>query len=123
MVLRRCTHHRGTADVDLLHDGVLRGTGGHRLRERIEIHDDEVERLHAKIGELLAMVRTTLVSQQAGVDQRMQGLDPAIQALLEAGHLGDFGHRHVRGGDPLRSGAGGHDLHTGGVQPFGEVFD
>jgi hypothetical protein len=49
--------HRRAADVDLLDRLVQAGSARDRLAERIQIHDDEVERLDPALAELLDVLR------------------------------------------------------------------
>ena len=51
VVLRRRPDHGGPADVDLLDDLGRRGAGQHRLPERVEVGDEQVERLDAELAE------------------------------------------------------------------------
>ena len=52
--------------------------------ERVEVHHDEVERLDAELRELLLVGLEPEVGEDAGVHPRVQGLDPAVEALGEA---------------------------------------
>ena len=61
-----------------------------------------------ELGELVAVRLQPQVGQQAGVHLRVQGLDPAVQALREAGHLLDRGDRQAGVGD----GPGGRPVET-----------
>ena len=110
VVLGGGADHRGAADVDLLHALVGGGAGGDRLLERVEVDDDQLERLDAQLGELLAVRVQPLVGEDAGVHARVQGLDPAVQALREAGQLLDRRDRDTGRGDLLRGRAGGDEL-------------
>ena len=123
VVLRGRAHHGRPADVDLLDDGVLRGARVHGVHERVEVHDDEVERLHLELAQLGHVVLTTTVGQDARVHARVQRLHAAVQALLEPGDLGDLGDGHAGGGDALGGGAGRDDLHARGVEPGGELLE
>ena len=123
VVLGGGADHRGAADVDLLDALVGGGAGGDGLPERVEVHDHQVERLDAQLGELLAVVLQAQVGEDAGVHPGVQGLDPAVQALGEAGELLDLGDRHPGGGDLRGGGAGGDELDARLVQPAGELFE
>ncbi len=90
--------------------------------ERVEVDDDQVERLHAQLGELLAVAVQAQVGEDARVHPRVQGLHPAVQALGEAGQLLDLGDGDAGGGDPAGRGPGGDQLHTGLVQPAGQLL-
>ena len=46
VVLRGSANHGGAANVDLLDDGVLIGTGGNGLNEGVQVHNHQVERLN-----------------------------------------------------------------------------
>jgi hypothetical protein len=52
VVLRRGAQHRRAADVDHLDDVRVGGAGGDRPLERVEVDDDEVDRVDAELGEL-----------------------------------------------------------------------
>ena len=123
VVLRRGPHHRRAADVDLLDALVGRGTRGHRLGERVEVDHHEVERRDAELVELRHVLRLAPVGQDAGVHGRVQRLHPAVEALGEAGHLLDRGHRDAGVGDPARGRAGGDELDAGGVQAAGQLLE
>lgn len=123
VVLGGGADHRGPADVDLLHALVGRGAGGDGLAERVEVHDDQVERLHAEVLELLLVVGETQVGEDAGVHLGVQRLDPAVQALGEACQLLDLGHGDARGGDLRGGGPGGDQLHPGLVQAAREILE
>ena len=62
-----------------------------RLGERVEVHHDELERLDRRGRELLAVVGQPLIGQHARRDPRMKRLDPAVEHLRKAGHVGDVG--------------------------------
>ena len=122
MVLGGRPDHRGAADVDLLDDLVRRRARGDRLLERVEVGDQQVERLDVQVFELLYVVGVAPVGEQPGVHLRVQGLDPAVQALGEAGELLDLHDRYAGGGDAGRRRSGGDDLDAGLVQPLGELL-
>ena len=69
------------------------------------------------------MVLEPQVGEDPGVHARVQRLDPAVEALGEAGHVLDLRDGDARGGDPAGGRAGGHDLDARGVQPAGEVLE
>lgn len=123
MVLGGRTDHRRPADVDLLHALVGRRARGDGLAERVEVDDDEVERLDAQLFQLPPVVGETEIGEDAGVDLGVQGLDPAVEALGEAGQLLDLDDRDARRGDLRGGGAGGDELDTGLVQLAGELFE
>lgn len=122
VVLGGGTDHRRTADVDLLDALVGRRARGDGLAERVEVDDDEVERLDAELGELLTVAVEPQVGEDARVDLRVQGLDAAVQALGEAGQLLDLGDGDAGRGDLRGGGPGGDELDTGFVQPASQVL-
>src|SRR5699024_6759998 len=109
MVLGGGPDHRGPADVDLLDAGVVVGARGDGVGEGIEIDDDELECRDAELLDLLHVLGLAGVGEDAGVDPRVQGLDPALEALGEAGDLVHGCDRDAGGGDPLGGRAGGDD--------------
>ncbi len=76
--------------------------------ERVEVGDDQVERLHLEVGELLDVALEAPVGEDPGVHLRVQGLDPAVEALGEAGEVLDLRDRDAQPLDQ-RSGAAGRD--------------
>ncbi len=121
VILGRRPDHGRTTDVDLL-DALGRArTAGDRLLERVQVGDEQVERLDAELSELLPVAVLRQVSEQAGVHGRVQRLDPSIQALRESGHRLDGRDGHASGGDGRGCAARRHDLDAGRVQGGGEL--
>ena len=89
MVLRGGAHHRRAADVDLLDALVDVGAGVDGFGERIQVDDHEFERGDAEFGQRRNMFGFALIGEQAGMHVRVQGLDPAVEHLGEAGDLLD----------------------------------
>ena len=98
-----------------------RRPGRHRLRERIEVGDHQLERLDPEVRELLRVLGTAYVGEQAGVHPRVQRLDPAVEALRESGEVSDLGHRDAGLGDARGRAAGGDKGDTGRVEAAGEL--
>lgn len=122
VVLGRGPDHRGAADVDLLHAVAVGGARGHGLLERVEVDHHQLEGVDLQLFELLDVGGVAAVGQQAGMHARVQGLDAAVETLGEPGQRfdgsdGDAVRSDLRGGA-----AGGDDLHTGGVEPAGQLF-
>ena len=93
-VLRRRPHHARPADVDLLDQGVEAGRRvGGGPRERIEVHDHQVDGLDAVRPDGGQVLRQVAPGQDAPVDRRVQGLDPPIEHLGEGGDVRDVDHR------------------------------
>ena len=120
VVLGGGAHHGGATDVDLLDTGVEGGAGGDGVGEGVEVDDDEVDGRHAQGAQLVEVVGLAAVGEDAGVDGRVEGLDPTLEALGEAGDLFHRGDGQARGGDGGGGGAGGHDLDAGVGQGAGE---
>jgi hypothetical protein len=123
VVLGGCADHRRATDVDLLDDLVAAGAGRDGLAERVEVAHDEVEGLDAELVELAHVVGQAAVGEDAGVHLRVQRLDPAVEALGEAGDVLDGGDRDAGSRDPRRGRAGRDQGHPGLVQPTGQLFE
>ena len=121
VVLRCRPHHGRPTDVDLLDALVRRRAGRHGLGERVEVDDDQVEGLDAKVGQLLLVVGLAPVGKNARVHARVQRLDSAVQALGEAGEVLHLRHRHSGIGDPGRRRARRHQADPCLVQPLREL--
>ncbi len=94
VVLRGSTEQRHSADVDRF-DGFGRtGTSRDGLDEGVQVDDDEVDQFQLAIGKFLEVARFIAARQDAGVDVRMQGLDPSIQHLREPGEFLEGAHRN-----------------------------
>ena len=78
--------------------------------KRVEIDDDQIDRLNAMAGRRGFMGRVAANEQQAAVDFWMQGLDSAIQHFWEAGKFTDFDDRQARVLECAGSAAGGDDF-------------
>ena len=84
VVLRRRSHHRGSADVDQLDPGI----GG----ERIQIADDEVDRVDPMGLEVGLVLGIVAIGEQPAVDLRVQRDDSVTEHDRRAGvvsHIGD----------------------------------
>ena len=113
VVLGRGAHHGRAADIDLLHALLRRGAAGGGLLERVQVGHEQLERGDLTLAELLAVRGLPHVGEQPGVHRRMEGLDPAVEALGKAGQVLHPGHRHARGTDRRRGAAGADDLDPG----------
>ena len=95
VVLGGGPQHRGTPDVDVL-DRVLvaavRARNG--LGERIEVDDEDVDRLDALFAH--DGVVGAGAAEQGAVDFRVQGLHAPVHDLREAGQRRHLGHREAR---------------------------
>src|SRR5699024_10309944 len=118
--LRRRADHGGASDIDLLDALLLPGAGGHGVGKGVQVGDHEVDRGDLEFLELAPVGVLTTVGEDAGVDARVQGLDPAVEAFGEFGEFFHRGDRHAGHGDHRGGGPGGDDLHAGGVQGLGK---
>ena len=89
-VLGRGAQHRGPADVDHL-DGLLLAdaVAGGDLCERIEVHDDEIEREDLVLLECRDVLRAIAAGEDPGVDPRVQRLHAPVEHLRCGGHVLD----------------------------------
>src|SRR5699024_8227019 len=101
--------------------GVVIGAGVDGVSEGIEVDDDELQRLHTEVGDLLEVRGLAGVCEDAGVNPRVQGLDAAFEAFREPGQRFDGRHGDPGVGDTLRGRAGGDDLDPGLGEPPGEL--
>ena len=110
VVLRRRAQHRRAADVDVL-DRVLVAAvrvaptvaaNGYRFTTSRSIGAMPCCGHHRVVGAGAA--------EQAAVDLRMQGLDPAVHDFREAGDVGDVAHRQAGVAQRARGAAGGKQL-------------
>ena len=124
VVLGGGADHRRAADVDLLDALVGRGAGGDGLAERVEVDDDQVERLDAQLGELLPVVLQAQVGEDARRapcgcrvltrPSRHSGKPVSSSTLV----TGTPAAAMRRGGGP-----GGDELDARLVQAAGELFE
>ena len=122
MVLRGSANHGGATNVDLLDDGVLTGTGSNGLNEGVQVHNHQVERLNVQLFEGVDVLLLAAVSQNTGVDARVQGLHAAFEALGETGHFGHLGDGYACCRDGRCGGAGGDQRDASLVQAAGELL-
>ena len=92
MVLGSTSDHAGAANINLL-DGLVRGDAlpGNGGFEGIQVDDHQINGLDALDLGIGHMVRQIATEEQSAMDARVQGLDPAIEALRRPG-VG--GHLH-----------------------------
>ncbi len=121
-ILRRRAHQARTADVDLL-DEVVEGRLGvcRRLRERIQVHDDEVDRDDAVAADGVEVVGTMPAREDAAVNSRMQGLDPAVHHLGKPGDFRDIDDGQTCARQGFGSPARRDELDAKSRQPPSEV--
>ena len=64
----------------------------HRVGERVEVDDDEVDLLDAVLGQLGEVVRLVASGEEAGEDRGVEGLDAPAEDLVRLGQVGDRPH-------------------------------
>ena len=110
------------ADVDLFHQRVeTRVRILRRLREGIEVDDDQVNRRYPVSGDRFEVVRTGTTCQDAGVDGGMQRLHPAVHHLGEPGDVRDVADGQTGVGERLRRPAGRDQLDPEPIEAFSEI--
>ena len=122
VVLRGGAHHRRAADVDVL-DRVLVAAAGlrDRLRERVEVDDQQVDALDAVLGHDAFV--DAAPAEQAAVDLRVQRLDAAVHDLGEAGVLRDFLDGEAGLGEQFRGAARGEERDAAAREFAGQLDD
>ena len=90
MILRRRSDHAGAADVDVL-DGVRDGDVGlcDRFFERVQIHDDQLERDDPVLNNRRQIGLQIGPSQDRSVHFRVQRLHATVHDFRETGVAGD----------------------------------
>src|SRR5699024_11216989 len=73
--------------------------------------------------QLLPVVGEALVGEDAAVDARVEGLDPAVEHLGGSGDGRDVGDRDAGVPDGAAGGAGGDDLHAVRGEGAGQLDD
>jgi hypothetical protein len=113
VVLGGGPNHRGTAHVDLLDRlGARDALARHRLLERIERDDHEVDRRNPVLLQRLQMLGHVAPGQDPAVDLRVERLHSPVEHLGEPGDLRDVPHRDARLPEEPRGASGGEDLDT-----------
>ncbi len=83
VVLGARPHHGRSADVDLFDDLGMRRTARHRLGERVQVGDQQLERGDTQTADRLDVRRVVLVGEQPGVHVGVQRLHAATEDLRE----------------------------------------
>ena len=91
MVLGGAADHCRAADVNILDGGGVIATGRDRRLERVEVHDEQVDRLDIMRQHRRFVFRVFADRKQTAVDLGMQGFQAAIHHLGKAGEIGDLG--------------------------------
>ena len=64
---------------------------GDGFTERVEVDADEVDGFNSVLAKSFHMLRELPAGEDASMDFRVEGLDPAVKNLRESGHFGDPG--------------------------------
>ncbi|MNV46200.1 hypothetical protein D3C71_1380240 [compost metagenome] len=90
MVLRCRTQHRRSADIDIL-DGFLVGYVRFcdRFRERIQIHNNQIDVVQTKLLHLTRVLLVITNRKQSAVYSRVQGFDTSVHDFWESCHIGN----------------------------------
>ena len=90
VVLGRAADHGGTADIDVLDTLFRRPAARYRGLERIEVHDEKIDR-HDIVGQHGGLVARVFPDrEEPAMNQRVQRLQPAVHQFRETGQVGDF---------------------------------
>ena len=102
-----------SADVDVL-DHLLVADAAARggALERVEVHDHEVDRRDAVLGQRLAVLLARADGEQAGEDRRVERLHAAVEDLREPGVVLDRADLDARAAELGGGAAGRDDLHA-----------
>jgi hypothetical protein len=122
VILGRRAQHGRAADINVL-DGVLKGDVrlGHRGFKRIEIHAHQVDRRQPVLLHDRLVLGVAPQVEQSRVHLWVQGLDPAVQHLREAGEFGNVFHLQPGRLQRLRRAAGGEQFHPEPRQPASKL--
>ncbi len=121
MVLGRRADHGRTADVDVLDALGVAAALRDSLFERIEVHIEDIDAADAVVGHGSRMFGGVAHAKQAAVDNRMQGLDPAVHHLGKLGQVRDVLDRDARRRDGRLGAAGRDQLDARLVQHLGRL--
>ena len=94
---------------------------GDRLCERIQIHDHQLERHDALLGDGGHVVGPVAAAEDAAVDLRVERLDPAVHHLGKAGVGGHLADRDAGLFEMPPRAAAGEDFDARRHQPPGEL--
>ena len=123
VVLRRGADQGDAADIDVLDAVLAAGARCHHRGKRIEVRHQQVDLADAVLGQGGEVVGPVAPRQQAAMDRRVQGLDPAVEHLRGTGHRGDLRHRQPSLGKRARRVAGRNQRDAMRCQSAGERHD
>ena len=121
----RCgTQERGSADIDHLdrlveaHEPLT-----DRGRERLHVHDDEVDRHDALVGQFRHLLRHVATGQDPGVDRVVERLDLATHRRLAIRQVGDAADLDPLAREELARPVGRDDLDVEALEVPRELGD
>ena len=107
MVLCGGADHRRATDVDVLdHLGVADAGASRGALEWIEVDADELDELDVLLLRLSQVVGVVAHREEAGVELRVERLDPAVHDLGKPGEVIDRAHVDARRTELLGGAAG-----------------
>ena len=120
VILGRAADHGRATDVDIFNRVGQAAVGfGNRSSEGIQVDHDHVDRLDAVLLHHLGVQITS--AEDATVDFRVQGLDPAIHHFRESGVVGHFDCVDGLFAKQLEGATRGEDLHALGCKFTGKI--
>src|SRR5208283_2674029 len=124
IILRRRTHQRWSADVDIF-DRLVEAHA--RLRdsflEWVEVHDHQIDRLNPMLLHLLPMALVGAPREDAAVNLWMESLHAAVEHLGRAGEVLDRSDFDAGRFQSRHRAAGRYDLDTVPRERFGKIRD
>ena len=102
---------------------VVAGALGDRRLERIEVDDEEIDRLDTVLRRLRGVLFVAANGQQAAVHLRMQRLHAAVEHLRKSGELGDVLHGQSLGAQGRRRATGGDQLDAHAGERAGKLYE
>src|SRR5690606_25664316 len=122
VVLGGGANHGRAADVDVLDGGgQVAVRVGHGVLERVQVHHHHIDGVDAVLSHDGVVGAAT--AQNAAVDFRVQGFDPAIRHFRETGVIGHFGDRYVVFLEQAEGSAGGEQLDAAFGEGTAEIDD
>ena len=122
VVLGGRADHGRAADVDVLDRRLEAAARRHSGLERIEVDPGDIDAADVVFGHGGGVGGFVTHAEQAAVHHRVQGLDPAVHHLGEAGQVGDVLHRQAEAGDGGAGAAGRDQFDAELVQGAGRVL-
>ena len=123
VVLGGRADHRRAADIDILDTVFVTGARGDGGLEGVEVDDDQVDRPDPVFGHCGLILGMVASGEDAAMDLGVQGLDPPVHDLGEAGMVGDLDDRNAGFREGLCGPARGQDFDAmagEGLAEFGQ---